>query len=146
MRAGFSTRFRVRVVAVVFLFAAVRGEWAVWFPRQPSFELAWSNLSPYLPDLETAGRGELTLLPGLGPARALSLVRNRPFLGLPLTARRLSLLPGFGESSAAQIQAWYAADGILWAPIEWTDEPGGVPLQHVPNAVRSPPGGSRLPG
>jgi len=92
-----------------------------------------------LPDLNTAGRAELAILPGFGPARALSLVRNRPHLGVGLTPATLPLLPGFGEKSAHLLQAWYASEGRQKAPLEWLDDSDGFPLQVAPNNPRNSP-------
>ncbi len=66
---------------------------------------------PCLPDLQRDGWLELSRLPGLGAGRARDVVRARPFLGVPLTPARLKLIPGVGEHSAAEVEAWYRRGG-----------------------------------
>ncbi len=64
------------------------------------------------PDLARDGVERLAWLPGLGPGRAERVVRERAFLGAPLSINTLTLVPGIGETSRAQIaealQEWNA--------------------------------------
>jgi len=66
------TQLRVRFVAVLFLFAALRDEWGFLFPTTEALDLVMESLPPALPDLNTAGRAELAILPGFGPGFDLS--------------------------------------------------------------------------
>lgn len=57
----------------------------------------------------TAGLDEWMWLPGVGPNLAKAIVSCRPFLGVPLTAENLHLIPGVGEKLVAK---WIACGGI----------------------------------
>jgi len=75
-----------------------------------------------LPELATDGAERLAWLPGLGAGRAARLVRERPWLGVPLSPDTLALLPGIGEATVREVRAAIARWEALW--IAQRPEPG----------------------
>lgn len=77
-----------------------------------------------IPDLQRDGAQRLSWLPGVGPYRARQIVAQRPFLQVPLLPRRLGLLPGIGETTAAEVASWYDRQQALQA-----QEPASATLE-----------------
>ncbi len=100
-----------RILAAVLLWAALRGWWVAWEP--PPRDLLEPATGPptALPELAHDGWIELSRLPGIGPERARRIVQERAHLGVPLTPSRLRLIPGIGDGTAAEVEAWYARAG-----------------------------------
>jgi len=95
------------LLAVLLLIAAVRGASLPHRERHPDWNIG-GGPNTLIPDLEHDDAQRLGWLPGVGSFRARKIIEQRPFLQVPLTPARLSLLPGVGETTAADVAAWYA--------------------------------------
>lgn len=74
---------------------------------------AWASARPPpLPSLARDGVERLAWLPGVGVGRARRIVETRPFLGRPLEVELLPELPGVGETTAAEVDAWFEEQGM----------------------------------
>ena len=89
------------------LIAAVRGASLPHLERHPGWN-SGGGPSTLIPDLAHDDVQRLGWLPGVGSFRARQIIEQRPFLQVPLTPARLALLPGVGETTAAEVAAWYA--------------------------------------
>lgn len=89
------------------LLAAIRGASLPHVERHPDWNRG-GGPSTLVPDLAHDDAQRLGWLPGVGSFRARRIIEQRPFLQVPLTPERLALLPGVGETTAADVAAWYA--------------------------------------
>lgn len=58
-----------------------------------------------VPDLAADGAERLAWLPGLGAGRAARVVRERPWIGAPLTPETLARVPGVGAIAAREVRS-----------------------------------------
>ncbi|MGB0954102.1 MAG: hypothetical protein ACPG31_12845 [Planctomycetota bacterium] len=112
------------LVAGMLLCAAWRGAALPAAVRLQGWTEPGGGPQTFVPDLQHDDALRLSWLPGVGPYRAQQIVAQRPFLQVPLLPRRLSLLPGIGETTAEGVAGWYArqAQGI-------TQEESGAALE-----------------
>jgi competence ComEA-like helix-hairpin-helix protein len=103
---------------------------ALW-PLRPA--PAQHGSRPVILDINRAGVEELVQLPGIGPARAASIVRIRERNGPFRSVEELRALPRLPEKVFAQIR-----DRVTVTPV--SNEPGRYPCQ----AEFLPPRRSRL--
>jgi len=96
------------LLAALLLLGALRGLSLPTEERFPGWTEAGGGPQTLVPNLTTADALRLSWLPGVGAYRAGQIVRQRPFLQVPLTPERLALLPGIGETTAKDVADWYA--------------------------------------
>jgi hypothetical protein len=94
-------------LAGLLLIAALRGASLPRSQRLPGWQTG-GGPTTLIPDLAHDDGQRLGWLPVVGSFRARQIIEQRPFLQVPLTPERLALLPGVGETTAAEVAAWYA--------------------------------------
>ncbi len=77
-----------------------------------------------VPDLAIAPLSELELLPSLGRTRAECIIRGRQYIDGQLTASRLFLVDGVGETSSAEVSGWYQAHSGSGDTLKYANEFG----------------------
>lgn len=97
------------LLAALLLIAALRGVSLPSAERYPGWNESGGGPETLIPDLAHDDALRLSWLPGVGAYRAQQIVKQRPFLQVPLTPERLALLPGIGETTAKDVAAWYAS-------------------------------------
>ena len=95
------------LLAGILLVGAWRGRDLPHAGRLASWGSPGGGPETLIPNLQRDDALRLSWLPGVGPYRARQIVAARPFLQVPLLPRRLSLLPGIGETTATEVTDWY---------------------------------------
>lgn len=126
----------LRLCAALVLLAALRSLLVLARPPLPDRSLPASGWPTVLPDLAHASWRELACLPGIGPARARTIVQTRARLGVPLRPELLGLLPGIGAGTAQRVAHWYARHA---PPV-----PAGSAAPHAPTAPAARAAPARL--
>lgn len=92
--------------------------------KQPQREVRSAAEDPghTLVDVNTAGRGELIRLPGIGPTLAMRIIEDREKNGPFANLQDLQRVRGIGPKTATALAGWLRFSSVPVAPAETTVE------------------------